>query len=79
MNFQIDKKMLKNRIRDKEKFYRELLSIIGGLFKTTLPLKYLERVEKSMVSEKKEKDELPLAKSLTDRTKIPPEKPIINK
>lgn len=62
MNFQIDKKMLKSRIRDKEKFYRELLSIIGGLFKTNLPLKYLERIEKPVPTEKMENEGKSIAK-----------------
>lgn len=45
MKFKIDKKVLRNRIRDKESLYRELLGLIGSLFKGSFSLKFLEKIE----------------------------------
>lgn len=45
MKFKIDKKVLRNRIRDKESLYRELLGLIGSLFKGSFSLKFVEKIE----------------------------------
>ena len=45
MKFKIDKNVLRNRIRDKESLYRELLGLIGSLFKGSFSLKFLENIE----------------------------------
>lgn len=45
MKFKIDKKVLRNRIRDKESLYRELLGLIGSLFKGSFSIKFLEKIE----------------------------------
>jgi hypothetical protein len=47
MKFSIDKKTLRSRIKDKQHLYRELLGLIGSLFKGSFSLKFFDIIDHS--------------------------------
>jgi hypothetical protein len=57
MKFKIDKKLLRNRIRAKENLYRELLGLIGSLFKGSFSLRFLDKIEADNYNEEEEGEE----------------------